>query len=274
MPPVASFDATPTTGTAPLPVTFTDTSTGQITSWQWDFGDGESANTEDSAHTYAGAGTFTAALTVTGPGGTDTTSQQIVVNAPPAVSILAPQDGATFVPDDSVTFTGTATDLEDGDLSAAIAWTLNIDGALGTGASIVNAPSSGTHTITAAVTDSGGATSTESITVTVNAPPGVSITAPQDGATFVPDDPVTFSGTAIDFEDSDLSAAIVWTSNLDGPIGTGATINVTLSSGRHTITLGDRLRRQERLRVDHGRGQRLARGRDHRPREWHDRAIR
>jgi hypothetical protein len=55
-PPVASFDATPTTGTAPLPVTFTDTSTGQITSWQWDFGDGESANTEDSAHTYAGPG--------------------------------------------------------------------------------------------------------------------------------------------------------------------------------------------------------------------------
>ena len=39
-PPVASFTANPTSGNAPLAVTFADTSTGGPTSWQWDFGDG------------------------------------------------------------------------------------------------------------------------------------------------------------------------------------------------------------------------------------------
>ena len=37
--PVASFTVTPTSGTAPLPVQFTDTSTGSPTGWSWFFGD-------------------------------------------------------------------------------------------------------------------------------------------------------------------------------------------------------------------------------------------
>ena len=37
IPPVASFTATPTFGSAPLVVQFTDTSTNSPTSWQWDF---------------------------------------------------------------------------------------------------------------------------------------------------------------------------------------------------------------------------------------------
>ena len=37
--PVASFTGTPTSGVAPLPVQFTDTSTGSPTGWSWFFGD-------------------------------------------------------------------------------------------------------------------------------------------------------------------------------------------------------------------------------------------
>jgi PKD repeat protein len=236
-PPVASFEASPTTGTVPLVVTFTDQSTGTITTRQWDFGDTATSSDQSPTHTYDGPGTYTASLTVTGPGGTDTETRQIVVNAPPVVNITAPQDGTTFVPDDQVTFTGTASDLEDVDLSATIDWTSSIDGSLGTGASILSTLSSGTHSITASVTDSGGATANASITVTVNAPPVVNITAPEDGAGFVPDDQVTFTGTASDLEDVDLSAIIDWTSSIDGALGTGASINVsTLSSGTHTVT--------------------------------------
>lgn len=44
------------------------------------------------------------------------------------------------------------------------------------------------------------------------------------------------SGTAIDPEAGDLSATIVWSSDVDGVIGTGASITVTLSEGAHVIT--------------------------------------
>ena len=50
----AQFIASPTSGTAPLEVTFTDQSTGDITAWQWDFdGDGTIDNVEQNpTHTY------------------------------------------------------------------------------------------------------------------------------------------------------------------------------------------------------------------------------
>jgi PKD repeat protein len=69
--PVASFTASPTSGTAPLQVQFTDQSTGSISSWSWNFGDGSTSSERDPIHTYAQAGDYTVSLTVTGPGGSD-----------------------------------------------------------------------------------------------------------------------------------------------------------------------------------------------------------
>jgi PKD repeat protein len=70
--PVASFGATPTSGKAPLTVTFTDTSTGSITNRLWYFGDGTSANTSGAtmSHQYTRPGTNSVQLVVSGPGGT------------------------------------------------------------------------------------------------------------------------------------------------------------------------------------------------------------
>ncbi|MFN7975615.1 MAG: PQQ-dependent sugar dehydrogenase [Acidobacteriota bacterium] len=70
--PVADFSAAPLTGPAPLAVAFTDMSTGPITTWAWDFGDGGTSATQNPGHTYLAAGSYTVALTVTGPGGSDT----------------------------------------------------------------------------------------------------------------------------------------------------------------------------------------------------------
>ena len=46
----AAFTATPTSGTAPLTVNFTDQSSNTPTSWQWDFGDGGSSAEQNPTH--------------------------------------------------------------------------------------------------------------------------------------------------------------------------------------------------------------------------------
>jgi PKD repeat protein len=81
-PPSASFNVSPTSGTEPLLVTFSDTSTGTITNRSWDFGDTTTTNvtTNIVAHTYA-AGTYGVTLVVTGPGGVSTNSQLNYITA-------------------------------------------------------------------------------------------------------------------------------------------------------------------------------------------------
>jgi len=74
-PPVAAFSATPTGGPAPLTVTFSDASTGSITSWAWTFGGGSTSTTQNPSHTYTAAGSYTVSLTVTGPGGSNTATK-------------------------------------------------------------------------------------------------------------------------------------------------------------------------------------------------------
>ncbi|UCC78695.1 MAG: S8 family serine peptidase [Candidatus Zixiibacteriota bacterium] len=71
-PPVADFVGSPTSGCAPLAVDFTDQSSGDITEWSWNFGDGNTSSLQNPSHTYQNAGIYTVSLTVTGPSGSDT----------------------------------------------------------------------------------------------------------------------------------------------------------------------------------------------------------
>ena len=71
-PPVADFTADPTTGLVPLTVSFTDLSTGSITSWHWYFGDGHESYDQNPTHTYENEGTFDVTLIISGPLGSDT----------------------------------------------------------------------------------------------------------------------------------------------------------------------------------------------------------
>ncbi len=84
--PVANFTGTPTSGTAPLTVAFTDTSTNSPTSWSWTFGDGGTSTAQNPSHTYTTTGSKTVALTATNAGGnnTNTKTNYITVSAPPA----------------------------------------------------------------------------------------------------------------------------------------------------------------------------------------------
>ena len=69
-PPTANFSAAPTSGTVPLQVTFTDSSTN-ATSWLWNFGDGGSSSLRNPTHTYQTVGNFTVILTAANAAGSD-----------------------------------------------------------------------------------------------------------------------------------------------------------------------------------------------------------
>ncbi|MEE9095432.1 PKD domain-containing protein [Pseudarthrobacter phenanthrenivorans] len=98
--PVASFTASPTSGTAPLNVAFTDTSTGSPTSWAWDFGDGGTSTAQNPSHSYAAAGTYTAKLTATNSAGSSSASTTITVGTattpPPATGISVVGSSTTY----------------------------------------------------------------------------------------------------------------------------------------------------------------------------------
>jgi PKD repeat protein len=69
------------------PVLFEDQSTGKVTSWSWDFGDGQGESKDRKPrHTYQQAGTFKVTLKVAGPHGNDTSAQFIKVSLPETVA--------------------------------------------------------------------------------------------------------------------------------------------------------------------------------------------
>ena len=108
-------------------------------------------------------------------------------NNTPAVTITAPADGSSSTVGDSVTFSGTANDVEDGDLTSSLSWSSSIDGAIGSGGSFATtALSAGSHTITASVTDSGSATGSSQISITVNGTGGGPQTAVYDAGLGAP----------------------------------------------------------------------------------------
>jgi chitodextrinase len=161
-------------------------------------------------------------------------------NSSPSVSISSPSNNASFTEGTAVQFSGSASDPEDGDLSAQLAWMSSLDGHIGTGASFTRVLTAGSHTITATVYDSHGALGSKSVSVTINAEstntaPGVTITAPSNKSTVSEGTAISFSGSATDKEDGTLTSKLVWTSSLDGHIGTGGSFNKVLSVGTHTI---------------------------------------
>jgi hypothetical protein len=101
-------------------------------------------------------------------------------NTPPLVTITAPTDGQTVTSAEPVTFTGTANDLEDGPLTAGLAWTSDRDGPLGTGGSFTRMLTLGPHEITASVTDRGGLVGAATVMAQVVAPPTLEFTPVAD----------------------------------------------------------------------------------------------
>ncbi len=140
--PVATFDAAPTQGNAPLQVAFDASSSydpdGKIDSYAWDFGDGNKATGIQYIHTYTKKGVHTAVLTVTDDENqSSTASREITVGTPPVAEFLAdPTAGSSPL---KVTFDASGSYDPDG---AIVAYQWNFgDGTSGAGKFI-------THTYT------------------------------------------------------------------------------------------------------------------------------
>lgn len=89
--PTANFTATPVAGCSPLIVNFQDLSSGSPTSWNWNFGNGNTSTLQNPIASYLNPGTYTVTLTATNAGGSNTLVRTafITVYEPPAVSFSA-----------------------------------------------------------------------------------------------------------------------------------------------------------------------------------------
>ena len=157
LPPVANFIGTPTSGTTPLTVIFTDYSTNTPTSWNWNFGDGSvvNATVKNPVHTYASANTFTVSLNATNADGSNTMTRTnyITVNAP------APPPVANFTANVTEGLSPRTIKFTDTSTGAPTAWNWSFgDGAL----SVEQGPvhkyvQPGNHTVTLTASNALGA---------------------------------------------------------------------------------------------------------------------
>jgi glucose/arabinose dehydrogenase/PKD repeat protein len=204
-PPTAVASGRPTSGAAPLTVAFSSAGSadpeGRPLTYSWDFGDGTTSTAANPSHTYAKSGRYTVRLT-TSDGGLETISDPltITVGSPPVPRILTPADGSTFRAGDVISYSGEATDPEDGTLpGSALSWKIvfhhdthihpamdNTPGASGT----MVIPSTGhsfrgdtSYELVLTATDSDGLTASRSVTIRpekvnltiASSPPGLTV---------------------------------------------------------------------------------------------------
>lgn len=87
----AAFTMSPPAGEVPLTVQFTDQSSGEIETWEWEFGNGDTSSERNPTYTYVEEGTYSVTLTITGPEGSNSLTRS------PAVEVrTSPTGGLCF----------------------------------------------------------------------------------------------------------------------------------------------------------------------------------
>ncbi len=230
--PVADFSGAPTSGEAPVLVSFTDLSSGTVSSWSWNFGDGGTSTAQNPTHTYTSAGTYNVSLTATGPGGSDgvTKNGYVNVTAPPVAPVAefsgSPTSGTSPL---NVSFA----DLSTGSVSSW-SWTFG-DG----GTSTAQNPShtyntAGSYTVTLTATGPGGSDGETKVGyISVSAPP-VPPTAEFSGSP-------TSGNTPLNVSFSDLSSGDVtgwsWTFGDGGSSTAQNPAHTYTVAGTYDVTL-------------------------------------
>lgn len=176
------------------------------------------------------------------------------VNTAPTVSISSPGNGSGYSVGASITFSGSSSDTQDGNLSAGLIWTSSLQGQIGTGASFSRSDLvTGTHTVTASSTDSGGLVGTATVQIIITDPTSTPPTAPSG-----------LSATNL----NSGRARLNWSDNSNNETGfeiqreTGSGRNwtnlVTINVGANTTTYTDtpgRAKHRYRIRAVNAAGQ-------------------
>jgi PKD repeat protein len=228
--PTASFTSSANDLKADFDASASSDPDGSIASYAWQFGDGDTSSAQKPSHTYAAAGTYTVALTVTDDKGASATVTRTVTVTRPANQLPA----ATFTTSTAklrATFDASGSSDPDGSI-ASYAWDFG-DGGTGTGSTpshLYGAP--GTYTVGLTVTDDRGGASLVSKTVTVvgNVAPAAAFTATAT------DLAVAFDGSASSDPDGTI-ASYAWDFG-DGGTGAVAKPNHTYATaGTKTVKL-------------------------------------
>ena len=241
-PPVAVAEATPTSGSAPLEVTFTgsnSTDDGTIVSYFWDFKDGGSSNEADPVYTFNAGGTYDVELTVTDDGGLeDTDIITITVDAtnlpPTAVAEADPTSGMAPL---TVNFTGSNSTDDVGIVSYS--WDFD-DGNSSTDADPTHVfTDPGTYVVELTVEDTGGLTDTDTITIVVSDPSGNEPpVAVAEADTTEGDAPLTVNFTGSNSTDDQGVVSYSWNFDDGGNTSTEADPTYTFTSpGTYQVTL-------------------------------------
>jgi PKD repeat protein len=179
---VAVFTGTPTSGVAPLSVSFASQSTGSPTSFLYNFGDGITSTLANVVHVYSNPGTYTVSLTTSNTNGSNTLTKNnyIAVTTPASVPVAVftgtPTSGISPL---SVSFTSQST-------GSPTSFLYNFgDGITSTLANVVHVYSRrGTYTVSLTVKNTNGSnklTKTNYITSTAPAPVTAFTGSPQRG---------------------------------------------------------------------------------------------
>ncbi|WP_181258943.1 S8 family serine peptidase [Nitrosospira multiformis] len=166
-------------------------------------------------------------------------------NMPPSITIDIPRDGITIPYNRNIYLHAKVVDPErNNDFFGTVVFTSDRDGELCRTTGYVTScegpiPSLGPHIISATADDQyGGITAAAPIAVTViNQVPVASIILPNDGATFFADQMINFRGYGFDWDELIPPANLIWTSSLNGTLGSGQEIQTPLNIGTHAITL-------------------------------------
>jgi FOG: PKD repeat len=238
--PIAAFSVSPTTGTAPLAVAITDSSSNLPTTWTWAFGDGQTFIGQfPPAHSYASVDSYTITLTVSNVGGTSTATHTVTVtSAVPAAPVAAFNSSTTG---GSVPLNVTFTDASTG-TPTSWAWTFG-DSTSYTGQTppVHTYLTTGVYSVTLTVINAGGSSS---ISHTINA----AVACPTPAAVFSVN-PTSGKQKQAAFQVTDASTNMTtagcnntWSWNFGDGSGNSSLQNppayVYQSQGTYTIQLG------------------------------------